>query len=113
MIPVFSPIAISVALANSAPRLASSTVANASFNTLLTRGSEWRPRLEAPIPLDLSCVANNDFNGEEGSPVPEPHPTRTKLNSGNPPLAPFEARLKKTFLGIVTTFVGIPWADSI
>ena len=49
---------------------------------------------DAPKPFDLSCVTSNPFSGEDASPVPEPQPTRMKLNSGCLSLPPLDARLK-------------------
>ena len=52
-------------------------------------------------------MASSDFSGEDASPVPEPQPARIRLNSS------FEARVKKTFYGIVSTLVSMPMRLSI
>ncbi|MNC91453.1 hypothetical protein D3C83_77210 [compost metagenome] len=65
------------------------------------------------MPFSRSKVASSDLSGEEASPVPEPQPTRIRLNSGSLFGPPPEARLKKTLAGMVTTLVGMPPRVSI
>ena len=46
------------------------------------------------MPASRSKVASRDLSGDEASPVPEPQPTRMKLNSGVLSGPPVEAREK-------------------
>jgi hypothetical protein len=65
------------------------------------------------MPFSRSKLASSDLSGEEASPVPEPQPTRMKLNLGPFSGEPVEASRKKTPWVIVTTCVSMPMRESI
>ena len=65
------------------------------------------------MPLSRSKVASSDLSGDDASPVPEPQPTRTKLNFGVLSGPPVEASRKNTPCVIVTTCVSMPMRESI
>ena len=73
--------------------------------------------MAADTPPGQEHQAGNNFavslSGEDASPVPEPQPTRMKLNFGPFSGEPVEASRKNTPCVMVTTCVSMPMRDSI